>query len=226
MSFVFSMTYPESLVFLTLALALLFALRARWLASACAGSVAALARPEALLFALPLAAIALASARSLPRAERGRALGAAVAPVASVATFPLYLGWALHDVFAWSHAEAAWGRAFGLHGVVNALAQLFKAGHDPWLWRDVAFAAIYLALLEVARRGGVPWPWLAAGAAALVFPLASGTFMSVARFGLLALPAYWGLAFLARRPTVLRPLLVVSAALLVAGTTTIPLANP
>src|SRR5205809_890156 len=59
MSFVFSMTYPESLVFAALALALVFALDGRWTLSAIAGAAAALGRPEAIFFALPLVAIAI-----------------------------------------------------------------------------------------------------------------------------------------------------------------------
>lgn len=224
MSFVFSMTYPESFVFLALALALLFALRGRWTASACAGSIAALTRPEALLFAIPLAAIAVGYGRRT-NADRARAIGAALAPVASFLSFPLYLGWALHDAFAWNHAQLAWGRAFRLGGFDNAVHGLFQPG-ALWLWRDFAFAIMYVALLVAARRHGVPRSWILAGAAIVLVPLASGSFMSASRFGLLALPVYWGLAFLARRPLVRRALLVMSAALLVAGTITIPLVTP
>jgi hypothetical protein len=224
MSFVFSMTYPESFVFLALALALLFALQGRWTASACAGSIAALTRPEALLFAIPLAAIAVGYGRTT-NADRGRAIGAALAPVASFLSFPLYLGWAVHDTFAWSHAQAAWGRAFGLEGFGNAFRGLSQPG-ATWLWRDVAFVVVYVVLLVTARRNGVPRSWILAGAAIVLIPLASGSFMSASRFGLLALPVYWGLAFCARRPLVRRALLVVSAGLLVAGTITIPLVTP
>ncbi len=222
-SYAFSMTYPESLVLLALSLALLFAFRGRWTLCAFAGAAAALTRPEALVFVLPLVAIAFA--RSDRRAH-GPALGAVLAPAASLAAFPLYLGWALHDVFAWSNAEAAWGRSFHADAPVRAVQELFRPGRDPWLWRDVAFVLLYLGLLVVARRHGVGRAWIAAGALIVVLPLLSGTFMSEARFGLLAFPVYWGLAFVARRPAVLAALLVGSAALLVAGTMTIPLANP
>jgi hypothetical protein len=226
MSFVFSMTYPESLVLAALALALLFALEGRWTLSAIAGTLAALGRPEAMFFALPLAAIAIGRAKASGRVAGGRAIGAAFAPIASVATFPLYLGWALDDVSAWSRAQRSWGRSFSFDGIAGAFQRLHEPGFTPWLWRDVAFCLIYLGLLVAARRVGVSWPWLVAGAALVLIPLASGTFMSDARFGLLALPVYWGAAALARRRVVRLPLLVVSAALLVGGTMTIPLANP
>jgi hypothetical protein len=109
---------------------------------------------------------------------------------------------------------------------MRAFRQLVERGQSPWLWRDAAFCVIYLVLIAVARRAGVGWPWLVAGAAVVLLPLASGTFMSDARFGVLALPAYWGLGLLARRRIVRLPLLIVSAGLLVAGTMTIPLATP
>jgi hypothetical protein len=226
MSFVFSMTYPESLVLAALALALLLALSGRWTLSAVAGAVAALGRPEAMFFALPLATIAIGRARESGRAAGGRGIGAAFAPVASVATFPLYLGWALHNVSAWSQAQRAWGRSFSLDGIAHALQKLHQHGQTPWLWRDFAFCLIYLALLAAARKVGISWPWLVAGAALILLPLASGTFLSDARFGVLALPVYWGAAALTRSPIVRLPVLVLSTGLLVAGTMTIPLASP
>jgi hypothetical protein len=226
MSFVFSMTYPESLVFAALALALLLALQGRWTLSALAGAAAALGRPEAMFFAVPLAAIAIGNARATGRLASGRAIGAAFAPVASIATFPLYLGWALDNPTAWSGAQQAWGRSFSLDGIVRASRQLFERGSTPWLWRDVAFCLIYLALLVAARRIEISWPWLVASAALILLPLTSGTFMSDSRFGVLALPVYWGAAALTRRRIVRLPVLVLCAGLLVAGTMTIPLANP
>lgn len=226
MSFVFSMTYPEGLVLAALTTALLLALKGRWTLSAVAGAVAALARPEAVFFALPIAALALSRARASGKVASGRALGAAFAPVASVITFPLYLGWALHDVTSWNRAQAAWGRSFQPAGFFHAFQQLENNGINPWLWRDVGFFVIYLALIAAAHRIGIEWPWLVAGAAVVVLPLASGTFLSVARFGLFALPAYWGAAALASRRAVRIPVLVLCAGLLVAGTMAIPLANP
>jgi hypothetical protein len=226
MSYVFSMTYPESIVFAALSLALLFAVERRWSACAVAGAVAALTRPEALFFALPLVAIAVEQERAAGRLERGRAVGAALAPLASLAAFPLYLGWTLHDVFAWSCAQQAWGRSFQLGGFARAFEQLNQAGQSPWLWRDAGFAVLFLALLAAAHLRGVPLVWVLAGAAIVLAPLASGTLISDARFGLLALPAYWGLALVTRRAALRRGLLVVSAALLVGATMTLPVVNP
>src|SRR5262249_6519046 len=66
--FAYSMLYPESVVLAALVLALLLALRGWWIASAVAGSIAALGRPEAALFVIPVAALVYARWRRLPAA--------------------------------------------------------------------------------------------------------------------------------------------------------------
>ena len=68
--------------------------------------------------------------------------------------------------------------------------------------------------------------WIVFGLAIVLLPLASGSLESDARFGLLALPMYWGLAVVARRRWLERGLLVLSAVLLLAATATIPLIFP
>ena len=59
--------------------------------------------------------------------------------------------------------------------------------------RDVAFGALYIALLVKLWRGegGLRSPWVAYSAAALALPLSSGSVDSVARFGLMAFPLAW-----------------------------------
>jgi hypothetical protein len=225
--FVFSMLYPESIVFAALVLALLFAVRGRWLASAAAGSIAALGRPEAVLFVIPVAALAYERWRQLTPQQRAEAFGAVVAPGAAAATFPLYLGWTLHNFYAWSWAQRAWGRSFQPTGIVNAFTRLGTfVGANHWLIRDVVFAGLYVVLLVLARRVGIGLAWIAAGALIVLLPLTSGSFVSDSRFGLLAIPAYWGLASLARGRGALVALLSLSTMLLVAGTMTLPWMYP
>jgi hypothetical protein len=213
---VFSMAYPESLVLLLLAGATLAALDGRWLlAAACAGG-AALARPEGVFVAIPLAAIAW-------RQRRGAALGAVVAPVAALVSFPLYLGQVLHDPGAWGRAEQAWGRSFRWDGVYRAFASIpAMLRHNAWLTRDVVFFAVYLVLLWVAYRARVPRSWILAGAGMVLAPLASGSLMSDGRFGLLAIPVFWGLAVLTRDRRAWRVLVAGSVVLLAGTTLTIP----
>ena len=100
-----------------------------------------------------------------------------------------------------------------------------------WGLRDALFCVAFLILLALAARAkiawlGKRWAWIAFGLAIVLLPLASGSMESDARFGLLALPIYWGLAVVARRPWLERGLLMLSTALLVAATATIPLIFP
>jgi Gpi18-like mannosyltransferase len=199
LSYVFSMAYPESVVLVLLAAAPLAALRHRWwLAASCAGA-AALARPEGLFLVLPLASIAWQQRRTMNPARRGPALAAVLAPPAALVSYPLYLGNALHDPLAWSRAEHAWGRKFALTGAFRAFEHLPSAvGHTPWIVRDVVCFFVYVGLLYAAWRVGVPRAWLAAGAGIVIFPVFTGAFDSIGRFGLLAPPLFWGLASLTK----------------------------
>jgi hypothetical protein len=197
MGFVFSMVYPQSLVLLAIALACLLALRHRFGAAAILAAVAALARPEGLFVALPLAAIALRALPELNAAARGRAVAAVAAAPVALLTYPLYLGWALHDSGAWGQAQKAWGRTFAPASLLHVFDQLpSKIGLNPWLARDAIMVAAYAALLVLAARAGTPRTWLVAAALVLLVPLLSGSVQSEARFGLLAPPLYWGLATL------------------------------
>lgn len=226
-SYVFSMVYPESLVLLAFALAGLFAVRRRWFACAAAAAVAALARPEGILLVFPIAACAFARGRQLQPNERGRAVAAILAAPAAAISFPLYLGWALHDPLAWSRAQHAWGRSFRLDGIALAVRHLGgDIGRDAWAIRDIAFCLLTLALLVAAKRAGAPLGWILLGALIVLVPLGSGSFASDARFGLLALPAYWGLAWLCRTRWRFAFAIGVSAVLLAAATVSLPLVFP
>lgn len=200
--FVFSMAYPEGLVLAALALAGVYALRERWLACALCAATAALARPEGVFVALPIAAVVLERWPRLgPRARAG-ALAAALAPLAALASFPVYLWAALGDPLAWSEAQRAWGRAFAPTGLGSAVAHLFASHQpDPWVYRDLLFFLLYVGCLALARRAGVPRAWVAASTLMVLLPLGSGSFVSETRFGLLALPVYFGLATLGESPS-------------------------
>jgi hypothetical protein len=227
MGFTFSMVYPESVVFTAMALAGLAAARGRWIACAAFASVAALARPQGALIILPVAAAVWKAWPSLSLRARGFAAGAVAAPIGALLSYPLYLGAVLGDAHAWSKAQQAWGRSFRIDGFVAAFGQLpARNGTDHWLLRDALFCLAYVVLLAVAYRAGVPGAWIAAGALMVLLPLETGSFISVARFGLLALAVFWGLGVLGRRPAVDWTLRVVSVGLLVLLTLTMPLVFP
>jgi hypothetical protein len=225
--YVFSMVYPESIVLALIAFAALAGMRRRWGWAAACAAAAALARPEGLFVALPLAMLAWQQRHVLSPRARGLALGAVLAPFAAIASFSLYLWTVLGDPMAWSQAERAWGRHFSPLGVVRTLEGLGGAfAHDAWVTRDVAAVVIYAVLLVAAARAGVPWPWLLSGLAIVFLPLFSGSFDSVSRFGLLAPAAFWGLAAIGRDPRANRLILMVSVPLLAAAIVVLPLRFP
>jgi hypothetical protein len=227
LGYVFSMTYPESMVLALMIGAALAAMRRSWWLAAACGAAAAVTRPEGVFIALPLAAIAWSQRRSLSPIERGAAAGAVIAPAAALASFPLYLSDVVHDPLAWQRAQRAWGRHFHALGVVSAVEHLpATLGHNAWLVRDVIAFVGYLVLLAVAWRIGTPLPWLLAGLAIVVIPVFSGGFDSIARFGLLVPPVFWALAWLGRRPRVDLAIRAASITLLVGATLTIPHVYP
>ncbi len=62
--------------------------------------------------------------------------------------------------------------------------------------RDVGFSVVYVLLLLRLRRMAGTWrdPWVAFSALCLALPFSSGSFTSMARFGLLAFPLAWAAA--------------------------------
>jgi hypothetical protein len=221
--YVYSMSYPESLVLLAVSFAILAALKNRWLMAAALLAAGTLARPETLFVALPLLPLAL----RVPARNRGAAIGAILAPIAALASFVLYLALRLHDPLAWTHAERAWGRRFTPLGVLRAVQDLPRAfAGNPWIARDVACFLIYLGLLAAARRAGASRMWIAASAAVVVIPTFSGSFTSDARFGLLAPALFWGIAAIGSSPRKDIAIRTASIALLAAGVATIPLVFP
>lgn len=227
LSYVFSMGYPESLVLAVMTLAGLSALRGRWGLAGVLAATGALARPGGAFVALPLLAVAWHRRRRMSQLEGGLALGAVLAPMAAFASFPLYLGHALDNPLAWSEAESRWGRHFSPLGFVDAFRNLPIAfSHSAWVARDLGGLAAYLLLIALARRCGAPRAWLLLGLGIVALPVFSGSFNSIARFGLLAPPVFWGLAWLGRDRRADRAIRIASVALLIAATATIPYAFP
>ncbi len=226
-SYVCSMVYPESLVLLAFAGAGLLALRGRWLSCAAVAAVAALARPEGVLLLLPIAGCVAARYRRMEPNERGKAVAAILAAPAAATSFPLYLGWALHDPLAWSRAQHSWGRTFRIDGIYLAIHHIpSQVARSAWTLRDVTFCVLTLLLVAIAYRMAAPRGWILLGALTVLLPLGSGSFTSDARFGLLALPAYWGLARLANTPLRFAVTAGISAVALAAATVSLPLVFP
>ncbi len=226
--FVFSMVYPEAVVLAFAALAGVLALRGRWLGCALAIGCATLARPEGVFLALPVGALALRARGGLDPSGRARALIAVLAGPVCLVALGFYQWRVTGDALAFTHAQRAWGRGTTPGGIFQALVKVF---YDPtsdrgWMYRDVAFCAVYLTGLVLALRAKVPRAWVAAGALVVLLPLWSGDWQSDARFGLLALPVYCGLAYLARSRRLDNALRILSSGLLAVGSLTILLHWP
>jgi dolichol-phosphate mannosyltransferase len=226
--FVFSMAYPESLVLAVMATAGLLAARGRWAAVGSFAALATLARPEGVFLTLPLAALAVGQWPRLGERARIWAASGVLAAPAALSALCFYDYRTAQDALAFSHAQLAWGRWTSADGVQRALTELVHAsslGRD-WLYRDAVFCVLYLGCLALALRARVPRSWIAAGALIVLLPLWSGSFTSDARFGLLALPVYCGLAVAARRRWLDVTLRVASGAVLAASSATILLHWP
>ncbi|MBV8258003.1 MAG: glycosyltransferase family 39 protein [Actinobacteria bacterium] len=225
--YVFSMTYPESLVLGLIAGSALAARRGRWWVAGLLAAAAALARPEGLFVALPLLGIAWGRRRSLDPQARGAALGAILAPAAALLAYPAYLKNVIHDPHAWQQAQQGWGRHFHALGIVKAIEHLPNAiAYDHWLVRDVVAVVLYLALLAVAARAGLPRMWILAGVVVVILPPFSGAFDSISRFGLLVPAVFWGLAVLGRDKRVDWGIRVLSVGLLIGAVATLPYVFP
>jgi len=222
-SYVFSMAYPESAVLAAMALAGAFAAHGRWRAAAVAAAVAGLARPESILLVLPLAVLAARRWRESDERTRARSLAAIAAAPAAIAGLALYHWRTFGDPLAFSTAQREWGRRLSVDGIHRAFVELSHSPgtYNAWLFRDAAFCLVFLLCLWLALRAGVPASWTLAGALIVLLPLWSGSFTSDARFGMVALPVYSGLAFAGRRPWADLAIRLASLALLTAAAATI-----
>ncbi len=227
LSFVFSMFYAESLALAAVALAGLAAARGRWQLAAVLAAAAALARPGGIFVALPIAGLALKAWPTLTSRSRVAAALAVVAAPLGLALFSLDLWHATGDPLAWLHAQAAWGRSLSFAGLGHITTGLPDAARtDLWVLRDVTIVAVSALLLVAARAAGVDRWWISAGALMALLPLASGTWESAGRFGMIAPPVYWGLGALTGRREVNVATRVVLLAALAVGTLTLGLVNP
>jgi hypothetical protein len=221
-----AMVYPESIALALMAFAGLFAYRRQWLLTALCAALATLARPEGLLLTIPIAVSAARAWPDLSPQTRGRATAAVIAAPATLATVSIYFWQTLGNPFAWSDAEQAWGRSMNPSGPYHALTSLLTASHyELWQIRDAVSFAIYLGLLAIAWKT-MPKSWIIAGAGITLLPLTTGSFKSIERFGLMALPIYAAIAVMARSPRAQRIVLAATALMLFASTWTLPYRYP
>jgi hypothetical protein len=182
-SFALALAYPDGVALAAAAWAAAFALRGRPLLAGLLGALAAVARPNGVLIALPLALLA-------PRTGLRGWIGAAM-PVAAAATVEAYFWRHSGRATAFFHAQREWGRGgprnlsrwaehvgdvlarhgvlIGLLAVVAAVALVFAWRHfGAWHTAIGAYACAVPVLLAATRslEGFVD-----SARAALVLPL-------------------------------------------------------
>ena len=230
--------YSESM-FLALAIgAFLLGERRSWLGAGVATGLAMLTR---------IAGVALLPAlvvMAWRRPERRKALlQLCVAPLI-FAAYPLYLGLAHGDAFAFTRSQGFWNRHLshagpfggiwdGLRAAWAGVQQLASGSHTHVYWTPVqdtdpmraaalnletfAFFALLVALTAVAwRRFGAPYGLYCA--VSLAIPLSAPStrwpLLSMPRFGLVLFPCFMALAVIGGRPRVHTAILVVSSIML------------
>jgi hypothetical protein len=225
LAFVFGMVYTEALLIGCGFGAAALMLRGRpWLAAPLA-LACGLSRPTGALIAIPLVAIAW-------RADRQRlaAFAATLAPVAGLAAFATYAWWHTGDWLVFMRAELAWGRRPAslteLVTLVERSSSQLSVHPSVWLLRDVGAFVVTLLLLAYGVRHRFPVSWLLFGLCCVVIPAASGSVVSLARLGLIALPAFWALSMLGRHRWFDQCYRLMAPALMSVGMLTVPLHWP
>ena len=185
-SFALALAYPDGLALAAAAWAAAFALRGRPLAAGGLGAVAALARPNGVLIALPLAWLARGKG---PRGWVGAAL-----PVAAAAGVEAYFWARSDDATAFFDAQRLWGRD-GPRGLGD--------------WADhvrevVENHAVAIALLAVVAVAALVVAWRRFG----LWATAVGAYVCAVPLLLAATKSLQGFVDSARAALVL-PLLVV-----------------
>ena len=159
-SFALLLAYPDALALAAAAWAAALALRDRPLAAGLLGAVAAAARPNGVLIALPLAWLSRGKG---PRAWLGAAL-----PVASAAAVEAYFWARSDDATAFFDAQRLWGRE-GPRGLGKWADHLGTVLGRHGLLIGLLAVAAAVALVLAWRRFG---PWATAiGAYACAVPL-------------------------------------------------------
>ena len=225
MAFVFGMVYSEPLLLASGFGAAALMLRGRPWFAAPLGLACGLSRPTGALIVLPLIVIALHAP-----ARRAAMIAAAAAPIAGLSLFAAYLAWHTGDPLIFQRAQGAWGRQSisptGLADLVTRSTRELGGKPSLWLLRDFGALVVVVVLLCYGARRRFPLSWTLFGFACVLIPAASDSSVSLARFGLVALPAFWALAALGRSRPFDQVYRILAPALMSVGMLTVPLHWP
>ena len=190
----FSASYTESLFLLCCLASYDYMLRSRPLPAACWGLVAGLTRPPGWLLSIVLVDALI---RTAQHRRSVLPVVAALAPVAGAFLFASYLTWLTGDPFAWTAAQAKWGRHYeGIGEIARSLSQ--RIGEHGFL-RFAAMWPVDLmnAFAALLALGSVVPVWRRQGASQALFvgttiglPLLFGGLTSLARFSSVLFPLF------------------------------------
>jgi mannosyltransferase PIG-V len=232
--------YSESLFLVLVLAAFLLAERGHWLGAGAATGLAVLTRISGVAL---LPALAVMAWRR-PPGERRRAFASLCLAPLIFAAYPLYLGLARGDAFAFARSQGFWNRHLSAAGPLGGIwdgsraawagvRQLASGSHTHYYWSPVrdadpmrvaavnleafAFLVLLVALTVVAwRRFGAPYGLFAAVSLAIPLSVPSERWplLSMPRFGIVLFPCFLALATLGGRPRVHTAILVVSSVML------------
>jgi mannosyltransferase PIG-V len=232
--------YSESLFLVLVLAAFLLAERGRWPAAGAMTGLAVLTRISGVAL---LPALAVMAWRRPPH-ERRRALASLCLAPLIFSAYPLYLGLARGDAFAFARSQGFWNRHLSAAGPLGGVwdgsraawagvQQLVSGSHTHYYWSPVrdadpmrvaavnleafAFLVLLVALTVVAwRRFGAPYGLFAAVSLAIPLSVPSERWplLSMPRFGIVLFPCFLALATLGGRPRVHTAILVASSVML------------
>ena len=232
--------YSESLFLVLVLAAFLLAERGRWPAAGVVTGLAVLTRIAGVAL---LPALAVMAWRR-PPGERRRALASLCLAPLIFAAYPLYLGTARDDGFAFARSQGFWNRHLSAAGPLGGIwdgsraawagvRQLVSGSHTHYYWSPVrdadpmrvaavnleafAFLVLLVALTVIAwRRFGAPYGLFAAVSLAIPLSVPSERWplLSMPRFGVVLFPCFLALATLGGRPRVHTAIIVVSSIML------------
>jgi hypothetical protein len=179
-SHVLLLAYPDGLALASAVWAWILASRDRWAAAAALGAIAALARPNGFLIAIPLFFIAR-------RASQSRRWFAVLAPPLTLAAVQGYFGWRSGDVLASGKAAKTW-----MHVDLSDLL-LSPLATPGALW-ELVVAAVAVGLCIAAWRSRMDRGSAAFATAVIAMKLAGGVVEGTGRRMLFAFPLVWAAA--------------------------------
>ncbi len=209
-----SAIYTESLFLLLILGSFYHARRGQWGPAGAFAALAALARPNGVLIALPLALEYWEQRRLSRNGVRPDALWLAAAP-AALGGWLLCLGRLTGDPFSFLHAEKFWGR--GTTTLWESLTHPLRSAYPGSLaWThaltDYVFTWFFLSLIVVSWRKVRP-SYALFGGLCLAVAAYSGVFVSMPRYGLAFFSVFPLLALFGRRAGFHRAWLVASSGL-------------